>query len=96
MFDLFMEDRESAELCIEQTMYEAGTLAEGFTKKVRGACARTGKSQGYYWGASDRYFNSILKDMESQGRDAIKAMIREVMEEGDSEEPSEVEELAAV
>jgi len=85
MFDLFIVDREMAELAIEQTLYEAGEKAEAFTKRVRQSCAKTGKDQGFYYRATDKYVTVQLKEIASVGRDAIKEMIREVMDEEEVE-----------
>lgn len=85
LFDLFIVDREMAELAIEQTLYEAGEKAEGFTKKIRQSCAKTGKDQGHYYRITDKYVTMQLKEIASVGRDAIKEMIREVMDEEEVE-----------
>jgi len=85
LFDLFITDRETAELAIEQTMCEAGDKAEEFTKKVRQSCSKTGKDQGFYYRSTDKYVKSQLKEIASVGRDAIKEMIREVMDEEEVE-----------
>ncbi len=89
MFDMFLADRETAELAIEQTMYEAGEKTEEFTKKIRRCCSRTGHDQGYFFRQTDKFVRSQLKDIASLGRDAIKGMIREVLAEGGEEDSEE-------
>jgi len=83
MFGMFLDDRETAELAIEQTMCEAGEKASEFTKSIRSACARTGKDQGFFYRKTDKYMSAQLKDISRLGRDAIKDMIREVLAEDD-------------
>lgn len=89
MFSLYVQDKETAELLIEQMLFEAGDIASEFTKKVRADSARTGKDQGYFFRTADRYIKRMMKDVRNLGREAIKEMIREVAAEQAEEAPDE-------
>lgn len=89
LFDLFLEDRETAELAIEQLLYEAGDDAAKFTREIRSVGARVGKDQGYYYRKTSKYLLGAIESINNQGKEAIKALIREVMAEEESEEAEE-------
>lgn len=85
LFDLFVSDAETASITVQQLFYEVGDEAKKFTHLVRQQMTRTGKDQGWYFRKTDQCVKELLKSLQSMGRDEVKAMIREVMEEVEAE-----------
>lgn len=91
IFNVYIDDREAAELMIEQTANEIGTECENYAKAMRKACTRTGKDQGYFFRATEKHLRKLGELQEVQGPDAIRAMIREVMAEQEKEVESAID-----
>lgn len=86
-FLTYINDADAAELLIDNLVYEAEETAQSVAKKVRAACARTGKDAGHYWKAADKYFRDISRVVhDDASRDHIKDLIREVLDESNEEE----------
>lgn len=85
-FDLFLEDRETSEVAIEQMVYEVGEAATVFTKEVRTSAMRTGKDEGFYYRKTEKYLKKALAEITAQGKDVIRQMIREVIAESENAE----------
>lgn len=85
IFKQFLEDRDAAQLMIEQTMNEIGAECEDYAKTMRKACTRTGKDQGYFFRATEKHLVKLAEAMSTLGPEAIKAMIRDVLSEQEDE-----------
>lgn len=85
LFDLFIDNADSAELAVQQIFFEVGDDAKKFTQIVRSQMTKTGKDQGWYYRKTDGCVNALLKSLENLGKEQIKALIREVMDEASSE-----------
>lgn len=81
IFDLYVTDEETALLTAQQLLFEVGDDAKKFTHLVRQQKVRTGKDQGWYYRKADQCVRELIKSQTVMGRDELKELIREVMEE---------------
>ena len=91
IFQQYLQDEETADLLITQTMNELGDECEDYCSKMRRKAKRTGSTMGEFYRVTNSHFNKLNKLLKGQGADAIRALINEALDaredEADDGEP---------